>query len=152
MITMKKFRFSLETVLHYREQMLDAIKAEHAAALLKVREQEDIIEALVKQFNDVNNEYRQRKMSGMTIADAVGFDVMLRAQERKIQHENNILDTLKRDEEAKREKVREAKTDKATIEKIKETKYKQYQKAIEKSEEQFIDEFVSTKRIMAANS
>ena len=91
-------------------------------------------------------------MSGMTIADAVGFDVMLRAQERKIQHENNILDTLKRDEEAKREKVREAKTDKATIEKIKETKYKQYQKAIEKSEEQFIDEFVSTKRIMAANS
>ena len=42
MITMKKFRFSLETVLHYREQMLDAIKAEHAAALLKVREQEDV--------------------------------------------------------------------------------------------------------------
>lgn len=148
---MKKFRFSLETVLHYREQMLDAVKAEHANALLKVRTQEDVIENLVNQFDDINNQYRERKMTGMTIADAMGFDIMLRAQERKIEYEKNILVKLKHDEEEKREKVRQAKTDKATIEKIKETKYDQYKKAIQKSEEQFIDEFVSTKRVMAAN-
>ncbi len=148
---MKKFRFSLETVLHYRDQMLDAVKAEHASALLKVRTQEDVIENLVKQFNDINNEYRNKKMNGMTIADAMGFDIMLRAQERKIEYEKNILVKLKHDEEEKREKVRQAKTDKATIEKIKETKYNQYKKSIQKSEEQFIDEFVSTKRVMAAN-
>ncbi|HIV61485.1 MAG TPA: flagellar export protein FliJ [Candidatus Butyricicoccus avistercoris] len=148
---MKKFRFSLETVLHYREQMLDAVKAEHASALLKVRTQEDVIENLVNQFNDINNEYRHKKMTGMTIADAMSFDIMLRAQERKIDYEKNILVKLKHDEEEKREKVRQAKTDKATIEKIKETKYNQYKKAIQKSEEQFIDEFVSTKRVMAAN-
>lgn len=148
---MKKFRFSLETVLHYREQMLDAVKAEHASALLKVRTQEDVIENLVNQFNDINNEYRNKKMTGMTIADAMSFDIMLRAQERKIDYEKNILVKLKHDEEEKREKVRQAKTDKATIEKIKETKYNQYKKAIQKSEEQFIDEFVSTKRVMAAN-
>lgn len=149
---MKKFRFSLETVLNYRENMLDAVKAEHASALLKVRKQEDVVESLLKQFDDVNREYTNRKMSGMTIADAMGFDVMLRAQERKIQQENIVLNDLKREEEEKREKVREAKTDKATIEKIKETKYKQYLKAIEKSEEQFIDEFVSTKRVMASKN
>ena len=148
---MKKFRFSLETVLHYREQMLDAVKAEHANALLKVRTQEDVIENLVNQFDDINNQYRERKMTGMTIADAMGFDIMLRAQERKIEYEKNILVKLKHDEEEKRERVRKAKTDKATIEKIKETKYDQYKKAIQKSEEQFIDEFVSTKRVMAAN-
>lgn len=148
---MKKFRFSLETVLHYREQMLDAVKAEHASALLKVREQEDVIDELVKQFQDVNNEYRERKMNGMTIADAMSFDIMLRAQERKIEYENNVLTKLKHDEEVKREKVHQAKTDKATIEKIKETKYKQYKEAIQKSEEQFIDEFVSTKRVMSAS-
>ena len=148
---MKKFRFSLETVLHYREQMLDAVKAEHANALLKVRTQEDVIENLVNQFDDINNQYRERKMTGRTIADAMGFDIMLRAQERKIEYEKNILVKLKHDEEEKRERVRQAKTDKATIEKIKETKYDQYKKAIQKSEEQFIDEFVSTKRVMAAN-
>lgn len=148
---MKKFRFSLETVLHYRDQMLDAVKAEHASALLKVRTQEDVIENLVKQFDDINNEYRNKKMTGMTIADAMSFDIMLNAQERKIEHEKNILVKLKHDEEEKREKVRQAKTDKATIEKIKETKYNQYKKSIQKSEEQFIDEFVSTKRVMAAN-
>ncbi len=148
---MKKFRFSLETVLNYREQMLDAVKAEHASALLKVRQQEDVIDNLVKEFDDINNQYRQKKMTGMTIADAMSFDIMLRAQERKIDYEKNILVKLKHDEEEKRERVRQAKTDKATIEKIKENKYNQYKKAIQKNEEQFIDEFVSTKRVMAAN-
>ena len=148
---MKKFRFSLETVLNYREQMLVAVKAEHASALLKVRQQEDVIDNLVKEFDDINNQYRQKKMTGMTIADAMSFDIMLRAQERKIDYEKNILVKLKHDEEEKRERVRQAKTDKATIEKIKENKYNQYKKAIQKNEEQFIDEFVSTKRVMAAN-
>lgn len=149
---MKKFRFSLEMVLNYREQMLDAVKAEHASALLKVHKQQDVLDALVREFDRVNEEYRERKMFGMTIADAIGFDVMLKAQEDKIKREQEVLNILQEEEAKKREKVREAKTDKATIEKIKENKYKQYLKAVQKNEEQFIDEFVSTKRVMAAGS
>ena len=42
---MKKFRFSMETVLHYREQLLDALRIEHAAALARVREQEAKVDA-----------------------------------------------------------------------------------------------------------
>ena len=134
---MKKFRFSMETVLHYREQLLDALRIEHAAALARVREQE---------------EYRRRKCEGMTIADAFGFDVMLRAQEREIQKAQQVLDNYRKDEEAKRNEVIAAKTDKATIEKLKEKKLELYRKSVQKSEEQFIDEFVSTARVMAKAS
>ena len=37
---MKKFKFALDTVLSYKQQVLDALKGEHAAILTQVREQE----------------------------------------------------------------------------------------------------------------
>ena len=149
---MKKFRFSMETVLHYREQLLDALRIEHAAALARVREQEAKVDALQNEFETVNEEYRRRKCEGMTIADAFGFDVMLRAQEREIQKAQQVLDNYRKDEEAKRNEVIAAKTDKATIEKLKEKKLELYRKSVQKSEEQFIDEFVSTASVMAKAS
>ena len=146
---MKKFRFSMETVLHYREQLLDSLRIEHAAAIARVREQEAVLQALQQQFDEVNEEYRDRKQQGMTIADAVGYDLMLRVQEKEIEKATEELRARKRAEEAKRKEVIHAKTDKATIEKLKEKKYQMYQKAVQKSEEQFINEFVSNARVMA---
>ena len=46
----------------------------------------------------------------------------------------------------------EAKKDTSSIEKLKEKKLDAYHKAVEKSEEQFIEEFVNTARINAANA
>ena len=82
---MKKFRISMETVLQYREQLLDTLSIEHAAAIARVREQEAVVAALQQRFDEVNEEYRDRKQQGMTIADAVGYDLMLRVQEKEIE-------------------------------------------------------------------
>ena len=149
MVPMKKFRFSMETVLHYREQLLDSLRIEHAAAIARVREQEAVVQTLQQQFDEVNAEYRDRKQQGMTIADAVGYDLMLRVQEKEIEKANDELRVRKRAEESKRKEVIYATPDKATREKLKEKKYQLYQKAVQKSEEQFIDEFVSNARVMA---
>ena len=149
---MKKFRFSMEAVLHYREQMLDALRAEHAATITRVREQEREVEALNQKFDEINAEYRQKKMEGMTIADAVIFDGVLRVQENEIQKALRVLEECRRAEEVKRSEVIAARTDKATVEKLREKKLDSYRKAMEKSEEQFIDEFVSTTRVLTARS
>lgn len=149
---MKKFRFSMETVLHYREQMLDALRAEHAATITRVREQEREVEALNQKFDEINAEYRQKKMEGMTIADAVIFDGVLRVQENEIQKALRVLEECRRAEEVKRSEVIAARTDKATVEKLREKKLDSYRKAMEKREEQFIDEFVSTTRVLTARS
>lgn len=85
----------------------------------------------------------------MTIADAVGYDLILRVQEKEIEKARETLALRKSEEESKRNEVIHAKTDKATIEKLKEKKWKLYQKSVQKSEEQFIDEFVSNARVMA---
>lgn len=144
---MKKFHFSMETVLRYKEQRLDALRTEHAAAIARVREQEAVVENLIKCFDRVNREYREKKELGMTVADAMSYDIMLRAQEVKIQNAEKELKELRQAEEQKREEVIEAKTEKATIEKLREKKLAAYHKQEQKMEEQMIDEFVSTMRV-----
>ena len=141
---MKKFHFSMEMVLRYQEQRLDALRAEHAAAIAKVREQEAVVDCLTQRFRSVNEEYRVRKSHGMTVADAMGYDLMLRTQEKEIQAAAKVLEELRRAEE-----VIAAKTDKATIEKLKEKKLDAYHKQEQKNEEQMIDEFVSAARVVS---
>ena len=42
---MKKFRFSLETVLDYKQEVLSAPQTEHAAILARVHAQKDLLES-----------------------------------------------------------------------------------------------------------
>ncbi len=39
-LKMKRFKYSLENVLHYKEQILDSIKAEHGTLLAQIRKKE----------------------------------------------------------------------------------------------------------------
>lgn len=147
---MKKFKFSLDSVLSYKQQVLDALKGEHAAILAQVREQEAVLEAVWQEYRDCNEEFRQRKAEGITITDAMFYQNGLRVLERDIQRETDKLEELKKQEEAKRQEVVDAKIDTSSIEKLKEHKLEDYNKAVAKSEEALIDEFVSSARARAS--
>ena len=147
---MKKFRFSLETVLEYKNQALDALRAEHGAILAQVRAQEKVIEDLEEEYRQADSDFTRRKLEGINILDAMSYEQYLRSLERKLQEEYRRLDRLQRREEEKRAQVVEARKETATIEKLKEHKLEDYRKAEQKAEEQRIEEFVSTTRAMAA--
>ena len=147
---MKKFRFSLETVLDYKNQALDALRAEHGAILAQVRAQERVIADLEAEHREADEDFTQRKLEGINVLDALSFEQYLRALERKLQVEYYKLEELRRREERKRAQVVEARKETATIEKLKEHKLEDYRKAEQKDEEQRIEEFVSTTRAMAA--
>ena len=149
---MKKFRFSLETVLDYKQQVLAALQTEHGAILARVREQEQHIEELEAAYRALSHEFNRRKAEGLTILDAIKYEQYLRSMERQIQEETERLEELRAQEEAKREQVVEAKKETSAIEKLREKKLESYNKAMQKSEEAMIDELVSTKRVMAAQS
>ena len=148
---MKKFKFALDSVLSYKQQVLDALKGEHAAILAQVREQEERLETVRKEYRDYDAEYTQRKTEGITIADAMIYQGGLRALERDIQRETDRLEELRKQEEAKRQEVVDAKIDTSSIEKLKEHKLEDYNKAVQKAEENLIDEFVSSRRIVNAS-
>ena len=147
---MKKFRFSLETVLDYKQQALEALMAEHGAILAQVRDQEAVVAGLEQEQLQVDEEFSRRKLEGLSILDALNYEQYLRALEREIMEERRKLELLRRKEEAKRNQVVEARKETATIEKLKEHKLEDYRKAEQKEEEQRIEEFVSTTRAMAA--
>ena len=146
---MKKFKFSLDSVLSYKQQVLDALKGEHAEILAQVHAQEDVLEAVWRQYRDCNEEYSQRKAEGMTISDALVYQNGLRVLERNIQRETEKLEELRRKEEKKRQEVVNAKIDTSSIEKLKEHKLEDYNKAVMKDEEKLIDEFVSSAQARA---
>ncbi len=147
---MKKFRFSLETVLDYKNQALDALRAEHGAILAQVRAQEKVIEDLEAEHREVDADFTRRKLEGINVLDAMSCEQYLRSLERKLQEEYRRLERLQKREEEKRSQVVEARKETATIEKLKEHKLEDYRKAEQKDEEQRIEEFVSTTRAMAA--
>ena len=149
---MKKFKFSLDTVLSYKQQVLEALQGEHALAMAAVREQEALLERLWRQYRDYNAEYRQRAEEGLPLTEALMYQNGLRAAEQEIQRETQRLEELRAEEEKRREKVVEAKKDTSSIEKLREKKLDAYHRAEAKSEEAFIEEFVSTMRVNAANA
>lgn len=149
---MKKFRFSLETVLEYKQQVLESLQTEHGALLAQVRRQEERIEKLEADYRAMAGEFNQRKAEGISILDAIKYEQYLRAMERQIEEAYCRLEELRRQAEKKRAEVVEAKKETSSIEKLREKKLENYNKAIQKSEEAMIDEFVTTKRIMEAQS
>ena len=149
---MKKFKFSLDSVLSYKEQVLEALQGEHAAILAQVREQEGVLEAAWQDYRDCDAEYSRRKAEGITITDAMVYQNGLRVLERNIQRETDRLEELRKKEDAKRQEVVDAKIDTSSIEKLKEKKLDLYNKEVAKSEEVLIDEFVSSARVRAGIS
>lgn len=147
---MKKFRFSLESVLDYKQQALDSLKREYGAIVAQVKAQEDYLAGLESDYREMDAEFCQRKLEGIAVLDAMRYEQYLRAMERQIQQAILRLEDLRRLEEAKRAEVVSAKQDTSAIEKLKDKKLDSYNKAMQKSEEATIDEFVSTTRAMAA--
>ena len=149
---MKKFKFSLDSVLSYKQQVLDALKGEYAAILVEVREQEKTLDAVKNDYREYNEEYCQRKAEGLTITDAIMYQNGLRALEQDIEREKAKLDGLRKKEEEKRGEVIEAKKETSSLEKLREKKLEVYQKAVQKSEEAFVEEFVISARTRGSAS
>jgi len=139
----KKFQFSLNTVLHYKEQVLDALRGEHAAILARVREQEARLEAAQARYREYNDEFRARKAEGLSVLDAMTYESGLRVLEKRIAQETEALRRLEREEEAKRSEVVEAKKETKSLELLRKKKLDDYRKAEAKAEELLIEEFVS---------
>ena len=138
--------------MDYKQQALDALQIEHGAILAQVRAQEAAIEEMESGYRHLNEEFSRRKLEGITIVDAMKYEQYLRAMERQLEEAYQRLEQLRKQAEEKRQEVVEAKKETSSIEKLREKKLDSYNKAVQKSEESMIDELVSTKRVMAAQS
>ena len=147
---MKKFQFSLDTVLDYKQQVLTSLQSEHGAILLRVRQQEEVLEQTEHAHRELNEEFTRRRAEGISIKDALMLESGLRVLERDIDREAQKLLALQKQEEKKRDEVIEAKKETSSLEMLRDKKLEQYRKEDAKQDELFIEEIVTTARVMAA--
>ncbi|RKD33032.1 flagellar export protein FliJ [Lacrimispora algidixylanolytica] len=140
---MKKFSFPLDTVLNYKDQILDNLKSEHALILTQVSKQEQKIFSLSEQRGTACTRFREETHCGMSVSAMREYESYITYMQQRILFEEGTLKKLKKKEEHKRDEVVEAKKEKSSIEKLKEKKLTQYNKEVLRSEELFIEEFVS---------
>ena len=139
---MKRFQYSLDTVLDYKNQVLDNLKTEHAAITQSVNQKREDINRLHGQLNGYHSDFDQTKTSGATIENYRLFDMCIGRMEQIIDEEKERLKVLRRQEEDKKKQVITAKVDTSKFEKLKDKKLKEYQKAVAKADETFIEEFI----------
>lgn len=144
---MKKFQFSLDTVLDYKQQVLDGIQNEYSALLLQVRRQEERLHREQQNYIELNQEFRQATSQGITVAAALNYENGLRFFEKRIAEEERLLAECQKKAEEKRKQLVAARQDTSSLEKLKEKKKEAYVKQVQKMEEQFIDELVSASRL-----
>lgn len=149
---MKKFRFQLDAVLRYKNQMLDIRLAEHGTALAAVRRQETVLEQAIQNRVDCEEEYRQKKAEGLTIADSMKYETGIEVLERRVQRETGLLKELRKAEEEKRRLLVEAKQETQSLEKLKDIKRGEYDAAVAKAEEKEIDDLVMSRRSAAVRN
>lgn len=143
---MKKFSFSLENVLNYKQQILENLQNEHGLILDEIRTQERLIESLKDQFVNCSRSLNQEEYQGVTVMQIQAYKNYLDVLTYKIKREQEVLGVLKTKEELKRGQVIEAKKDSASIEKLKEKKVESYNRELLKQDEQMIEEFVMNSR------
>ena len=94
----------------------------------------------------MNQQYAEQKAIGFTVAEAREYEAFFGSMERVIEQELRVLDELRKAEEEKRAEMIEARKESMSIEKLREKEHEAYNKMVQKTEEQMIEEFVSNSR------
>lgn len=146
---MKKFQFSLNTVLNYKMQVLDNLINEQAMILKYLADAQKRLDQLQQKFKDYSVEFEEKKSKGIAINMIKMYEMYFYNLQTKIISEQNNIVKLEERKEKKRQEVVEARSETKSLEKLKERKFEQYEKELQKSEELFIEEFVSNVRATA---
>ena len=142
---MKKFQFQLDTVMDYKQQVLENRLVEHGAAAAAANAQQEVLDAVQSRRTEYEEEYRRKKAEGLNILELLQFQDCLQALEREERREADKLRQLRRVEEEKRSRVIESRQETATLEKLRDIKHKEYLKAVQKDEERFIDDLTTAR-------
>jgi len=140
---MKKFKFSLESVLFYETHLqnretekLNVLKAEYQAL-------DDARQALQESYEREVAEYQAQCAQGVPASKVRTMRIMLEEMKRKIESYDERLLRLQDQIDRQRERLLAVTTDKMTVEKLRENKFEAYTEEVRKKEEVIIEEFVA---------
>lgn len=143
---MKRFRFQLEPVLDFKKQGLDALMAELGAIQARVAAQQAQRDAAYRRLADYEASCRERRALGMTILELQESVACQQVLDQRAKSEDRVLIRLRREAEAKRDEVVEARKETRSLEKLRELRRNEYDAAVAKAEEKALDDLTAARR------
>ena len=147
---MKPFRFQLQSVLDYKLQRMDSLLVELDVLQGKVMAREYARDAAYQKITDYDAEYSEKRAVGVTILEAMQYQTCRQVLQQRARREDELLQRARKEEEMKRDEVVEARKETHSLEKLKELQQKEYDTAVMKAEEKFLDDLTAARRAMAA--
>ncbi|MDR2908267.1 MAG: flagellar export protein FliJ [Oscillospiraceae bacterium] len=148
---MKKFSFSLQRLMGYKEQILDVeitVLADMNAALNGFLAELSELESQHEQRGALLREKARAGISAVELETHKNYltslDFSIKQKKQQIKMQRMAIDK-------QMDKVREAKVEISTMEKLREKKLEEYNYAARKAEELMIEEFVSFSRTAEAS-
>ncbi len=143
---MKKFAFSLEKVLGFKQQTLDVKKNELSLLQMKLTELEKEIYALNDQFTATNRKMLEELQNGLSAGDMLIYKTYFNTLNQKILHlidqKKQLLDIITQ----KKADIVAVNSEISGLEKLRDKQLTEYLKQIQKSEELAMDEYVGQAR------
>lgn len=143
---MKRFRFQLDPVLDYKQQILDTLLEELELARGKVMAQEFEKERADREVTDFDAGFAEKQAEGVTVMEMREYQGCREVLVKRAQREHEKLVRLRRAEEKKRDEVVEARKETRSLEKLKDVRRGEYDAAEAKAEEKSLEDLVAARR------
>ena len=140
---MKKFQYNLQSVLEYKQRILDDLKEQYAVRMKFVEEKKLEIQNLRAKADALMVEFDEVKKTGAAIEKFLMYSSMIDNLDKQVEIEKEALKILQANADKKKDEVVAANIDVNKFVKLKEKKQMIYKAQEQKDQEAFIDEFVS---------
>jgi len=143
---MKKFQYNLQSVLEYKQRILDDLKEQYALRMKFVEEKKLEIQNLRAKADALTVEFDEVKKTGAAIEKFLMYSSMIDNLDKQVEIEKEALKILQANADKKKDEVVAANIDVNKFVKLKEKKQMLYKAQEQKDQEAFIDEFVSNQQ------
>ncbi len=140
---MKKFSFSLQKVLNFRSQSLDVLKNELVIVQHQLSEIELVIKQLEEVYKNTNIKLKQHMSKGISSGDISVYKIYMGEINEKIKQRMNEKQKIIVKIEQKQKEIISVNIEIASLDKLKQRQYDEYQKSVQKATEIELDEFMS---------
>lgn len=152
---MKKFQFTLNKLLDYKDQLLEREKNELAAINAQLALAYDEEKSLQNTLKSATDEFNEKAAAGMSALEMTIFTMYHKSLRTQIEDAQKNIERILEEKERQTEVVTEASKDVKSLEKLEEKQYEEYSFRAAKAEEAFIEEYVvsaSARQIMRGAS
>lgn len=140
---MKKFRYSMQSLLVIKQKLEDQAKAAYGAAKLRLNEEEERLLALQKQREDYVEEKRQVMASRLDVPKLNRLQMAVEAMDDRIARQRQNVKKAEAAMHAAEERLVESMTERKTQERLRENAFEVYRQEMNAEEQKEIDERTS---------